>query len=726
MLDVSASRNTALLNSHEDELKEIAIKIAEKKNFTEKKIAENIGEFHHKWTTNEISKKSPQCFTIRDLNSTITSLKEIKPFEAILSFYGSRYEKNEREIMKKMIFDNFKDLYQEEIIFDLPENFPKSYHSLSVKRAFYYSKIAFDNGRHIIITGKQGDGLTQIAKWIAEYNSKDKKNFCFVFTPETSVSDLLGKYIPNSQIDSGAQLIEWKDGPLTNGIKNGFSGVFINIDVAQSKVIERLNPIIEPKEFDEVKYMNLQENANINQQIEIHKDFHFIGTCDSYYLDKLSPAFLNRLIVINIENQLEDLNNNEISEFIKIIIESEKIKIEFEKLLISKILQIYKKNKPNLSNFAKLIKSIVRYYTIFQDVDLDELIEYIQNIISDKNDFDIPITIQNKFLEMIEKKEQKSKDEKFYFKNSKNLVNLMINLYTCSIIRIPVCLVGSTGLGKTSMARAFSEIIKEDDHHIMFSFNMETQIDDLYGTFSFEQGKAIPIYGPIPNAIKNGKTFIADELNLAEDNILQSISVVLESSDEGTNVLIPGLGETFEYNKNFFFIACQNDIQTRGRRKLPEIIKKRLRIFEYPSPNEEDIKRSCEEISKNELELFESEKNPISITFPNKIARFMYLINEEKNQDIGIWSMRNIRKLFRRLKSQQIEPESYIQITPEHHVVFFILQSIIPEKRIEVLDKILAIMESAFDLENEEKEDIIYCIKSPPIIQKKNEQLFII
>ena len=86
-----ASRNTALLNSHEDELKEIAIKIAEKKNFTNKKIDENIGEFPHKWTTNEISKKSPQCFTIRDLSSTITSLKKIKPYEAILSFYSSRY-----------------------------------------------------------------------------------------------------------------------------------------------------------------------------------------------------------------------------------------------------------------------------------------------------------------------------------------------------------------------------------------------------------------------------------------------------------------------------------------------------------------------------------------------------------------------------------------------------------------------------------------------------------
>ena len=38
-----------------------------------------------------------------------------------------------------------------------------------------------------------------------------------------------------------------------------FLEFFINIDDAQSKVIERLNPIIEPKEFDEVKYMNLQK-----------------------------------------------------------------------------------------------------------------------------------------------------------------------------------------------------------------------------------------------------------------------------------------------------------------------------------------------------------------------------------------------------------------------------------------------------------------------------------
>ena len=136
---------------------------------------------------------------------------------------------------------------------------------------------------------------------------------------------------------------------------------------------------------------------------------------------------------------------------------------------------------------------------------------------------------------------------------------MMLNLYACMIGRIPVCLVGSTGIGKTSMAKAFSYLVNENPH-IFYSFNMETQIDDLYGTYSFSHGLPIIIKGPLTQAIENGNIFIADELNLAEKSILESIAIVLESSTEGTKVLIPGIGETINYNKNFFFIACQNDL----------------------------------------------------------------------------------------------------------------------------------------------------------------------
>ena len=247
------------------ELKDIAIGIAKKNKYSKTNIVKNIGDFHYKWTETKESKKSPQCFTIRDLSSTICSLNKIEPSEAILCFYGSRYEKNEKDFMKKMLLTNeFKNLYKDEIIQELPENFPKCYHSLTIKRAFHYSKIAFENGRHLLITGKQGNGLTQIAKWIAEYYSNQNNNFCFVFNPETTVSDLLGRYIPNSNTDTGNEIIEWKDGPLTNAIKNGLSGVFININTAQSKVIERLNPIIEPKDDENESFMLLQENGNEN------------------------------------------------------------------------------------------------------------------------------------------------------------------------------------------------------------------------------------------------------------------------------------------------------------------------------------------------------------------------------------------------------------------------------------------------------------------------------
>ncbi len=42
-------------------------------------------------------------------------------------------------------------------------------------------------------------------------------------------------------------MIEWKDGPLLKPVKYGYSGVFDNINLAQTKVIERLNSLLEPE-----------------------------------------------------------------------------------------------------------------------------------------------------------------------------------------------------------------------------------------------------------------------------------------------------------------------------------------------------------------------------------------------------------------------------------------------------------------------------------------------
>ena len=283
-------------------------------------------------------------------------------------------------------------------------------------------------------------------------------------------------------------------------------------------------------------------------------------------------------MVINMYDQLHNLKNNDIIELIKIILENEYEgnDINIDKEIINLIFEKYKKSNYSISKLSKFSKSAYRLYLqLDKKIDKKELIDYTENLLFGEKSifYKIPMIIKNKAEDLFSSNKQTSSDEKFYFKNSKSLKTLMIHLYACSICRIPVCLVGTTGLGKTSMARAFSEYVR-NEVAIMYSFHLETQIDDMYGTFTFENGKPIIIDGPLTISLKKGKLFIADEFNLAENTILQTLSIAFENNDESSCFLIPGINSKINYNKNFFFIACQNDLSTTGRKNYLILLKK--------------------------------------------------------------------------------------------------------------------------------------------------------
>ena len=295
-----------------------------------------------------------------------------------------------------------------------------------------------------------------------------------------------------------------------------------------------------------------------------------------------------------------------------------------------------------MTKLAKFAKSVYCLYKQCDTkIDKIELINYIDELLygdKDINNFkNISNVLEEIALNSLKKNKDKlfSLDEKFYYDQSDNLKHLMANLFWCSVCQIPVCLIGPTGLGKTSMARAFSELSR-GERGKMFSFNSETKVDDIFGTFTFKNGKLNIIDGTLTKTLENGNIFIGDEFNLAEDTILQTLSIAFENIDENSSYLIPGISKKIKYNKNFFFIACQNDLSTTGRKKLPHIIEKRLRTFDYPMPDLNELIKNCESIIKeNEVTIVENDdRNTDGMTRPverkfehisaEKLANFMY------------------------------------------------------------------------------------------------------
>ena len=321
----------------------------EKEKNKKEKLILDIVELHYEWAKEIESESDFQCFTIREIESVIECLSnKAKPYDVIMTIYGGRFRKEK----KKKLEDKLKKFISlDNHSYSLPKNIPNCYKNDSLIQTVNSVLLALNNKRNVIIVGENESGLTQIAEWCSYCFNKNKEAFICYCTKNLECSDLIGTQKILDSNEENNELIKFEPRFLYNSIKNGNCVILDSINEAPSRVIERINGLLDKKNKNEKAIFDVPENSE-KPTIEINQNFRIICTSNFDKLNEISPSFLNRFEVIVLENQLVDMKDDNIEELVKILCEKYKEEIKNKKVNDNKSeKKVKKKSKKRIRRF---------------------------------------------------------------------------------------------------------------------------------------------------------------------------------------------------------------------------------------------------------------------------------------------------------------------------------------------------------------------------------------
>ena len=582
-----------------------------------------------------------------------------------------------------------------------------------------------------------------IVKMYNTTNNNSKDYYHFICTEETKCSDLIGYHSPkkSKDINNNENILEWKEGFLIESIKKGNIVILDNLQESNSTVTERLNGLLDFK-YDENKNkgerkFDVPENP-LESSITIHQNFRIIGICNINQLSKMSPAFLNRFDIISLEDQLENISNEKYNELTKILLDCEgEIEDSFDislqnssSLDISKSdintsiikdikddetiaylcdkLKLMNNKNRNEEREKYSIKDMARFcYSLniilkmekFNQISKLDLIDFVYDLIFEENILLEKINssyseIKKILLQLFKEKYTKEKEDQnknqkqnnfdlyneFIYEKKNTLENFVAIIYASFLIHLHLCIIGPTGVGKTSSAKYIARILQGENNYKIFNFHRTTTPKELYGTLNIREGKIEEYKGPLVESAFKGYIFIADEMNLSSKSTMNSIVPILDPLLD-KNINIPSIDKRFNVSENFFFIACQNKFDNLGRNLVPENLNRKIKTIQYPKQNEDEIINICKEKINKEFEkkqIFNQSNDIYLGQFMNEYNNF---IENNNYYFLKKWSFRDIDKIIKRISSH-IESDDFLNFK-YYHFIYFYLFSSIPKKELE-------------------------------------------
>ncbi|RDA83003.1 hypothetical protein CP532_4393 [Ophiocordyceps camponoti-leonardi (nom. inval.)] len=422
-------------------------------------------------------------------------------------------------------------------------------------------------------------------------------------------------------------LFEWSDGALVEAMRGGNFFLLDEISLADDSVLERLNPVLEPK-----RTLLLAEKGVDNPLVVASDGFQLLATMNpggDFGKKELSPALRNRFTEIWVPPLSE-------SRDIYSIVQA-KLRDGFKHLadgIVGFAVWFGQTFRPmattpfsvrellawvqfiNSFEVADAIMSFVHGASaIFIDsigaspsatlmIDpnaihqqrqecLRKLGELVGCDVSEVYGSRPEVVMEDDFLTIgkfsVPRCSNKVTDAGFAFHAPTTRLNAM-RIVRALHTRKPILIEGNPGVGKTSLVAALAQSCGRPLTRINLSD--QTDLMDLFGTDVPVEGQEAGNFAwrdaPFLQAMQKGEWVLLDEMNLASQSVLEGLNACLDHRGE---VYISELDQVFKRHPDFRLFAAQNPHhQGGGRKGLPASFVNRFIVVYADVLQDEDLK----------------------------------------------------------------------------------------------------------------------------------------